>query len=117
MLPADAAPIGQTRTLPALAARSVPVNSVWYVYLIEADRRDQLAEYLAARGIGTETYYPRPLHLQPCFAHLGYGRGDFPVAEAVCERTLALPLYPDLAPRDAAAVCDEIARFYSGGRG
>ncbi|MGH3245870.1 MAG: DegT/DnrJ/EryC1/StrS family aminotransferase [Trebonia sp.] len=109
--------IGGIVRTPAIAARSAPVNSVWYVYLIEADRRDRLAEYLAARGIGTETYYPQPLHLQPCFAHLGYRRGDFPVAEAACERALALPLYPDLALRDAAAVCDEIARFYSGGRG
>jgi UDP-2-acetamido-2-deoxy-ribo-hexuluronate aminotransferase len=109
--------IGGILRTPALAARPVPVNPVWYVYLIEADRRDQLAEYLAARGIGTETYYPRPLHLQPCFARLGYRRGDFPVAEAACERTLALPLYPDLPLADAAAVCDEIARFYRGGRG
>ena len=109
--------IGGIRRTPALAARPVPVNPVWYVYLIEVDRRDQLAEYLTARGIGTETYYPRPLHLQPCFARLGYRHGDFPVAEAACERTLALPLYPDLSLADAAAVCDEIARFYRGGRG
>jgi UDP-2-acetamido-2-deoxy-ribo-hexuluronate aminotransferase len=100
--------------IPAITSRAATVNPVWYVYLIEVDRRDDLAEYLASRGIGTETYYPLPLHLQPCFAELGYRRGDFPVAEAACERTIALPLYPDLAADDAHMVCDEIERFFTG---
>jgi dTDP-4-amino-4,6-dideoxygalactose transaminase len=103
---------GVTR-IPAIVPRAAAVDPVWYVYLIEVDRRDSLAEYLASRGIGTETYYPLPLHLQPCFAHLGYRRGDFPVAEAACERTIALPLYPDLGAGDVHAVCDEIERFFT----
>ncbi|MGH8879950.1 MAG: DegT/DnrJ/EryC1/StrS family aminotransferase [Stackebrandtia sp.] len=89
-------------------------HPVYYVYLIEAERRDQLVRHLAGRGIATETYYPTPLHLQPCFAELGHRRGDFPHAEAACERALALPLYPDLPPSAIDRVCDEIRRFYCG---
>jgi UDP-2-acetamido-2-deoxy-ribo-hexuluronate aminotransferase len=106
---------GVTR-IPAIVPRAASVNPVWYVYLIEVDKRDSLAEYLASRGIGTETYYPLPLHLQPCFADLGYRPGDFPVAEAACQRAIALPLYPDLAAGGVHAVCDEIERFFTGNR-
>jgi dTDP-4-amino-4,6-dideoxygalactose transaminase len=106
---------GVLRT-PIIAQRDVQVNPVWYVYLIEVTQRDDLAEYLTSRGIGSEIYYPTPLHLQPCFAGLGYVRGDFPNAETACERTIALPLYPDLAVGDINRVCDEIYRFYSGPR-
>jgi UDP-2-acetamido-2-deoxy-ribo-hexuluronate aminotransferase len=78
------------------------------------ERRDELVEHLAGLGIGTETYYPSPLHLQPCFADLGYRPGQFPVAEAACERTVALPLYPDLADGDVDVVCDAVRDFYTG---
>ncbi|PRY02382.1 DegT/DnrJ/EryC1/StrS family aminotransferase [Allonocardiopsis opalescens] len=84
---------------------------VVYVHLIEADRRDALVAHLAARGIGTETYYPLPLHLQPCFAHLGHAPGDFPRAEAACASAVALPLYPDLTDAQADRVCDAIEDF------
>lgn len=97
---------------PRFQARAYPANQVFYVYLIECDRRDELALYLDERGIGTEIYYPRPLHLQPCFADLGYQRGDMPIAERACERTLGLPLYPDLTSEQVAAVCAVIAHFY-----
>ncbi|GGU92725.1 pleiotropic regulatory protein [Actinomadura cremea] len=89
---------------------------VVYVYLVEAADRDALAAHLAARGIGTEVYYPLPLHLQPCFAHLGHRPGDFPRAEAACAAALALPLYPDLPDAHADRVCDEIESFYAGRR-
>lgn len=102
--------------VPAISLRPVPVNPVWYAYLIEVAQRDNLAAHLASRGIGTETYYPQPLHLQPCFADLGYSRGDFPNAEAACAQTIALPLYPDLSTAEAGRVCAEIIRFFSGGR-
>ncbi|MFJ6673506.1 DegT/DnrJ/EryC1/StrS family aminotransferase [Actinosynnema sp. NPDC091369] len=100
--------------LPSVLPRRASVRGVFYVYVVEVDRRDELAAHLAARGIGTETYYPSPLHLQPCFADLGHRRGDFPNAEAACGRTLALPLYPDLALGDVDRVCAEIRSFYSG---
>jgi dTDP-4-amino-4,6-dideoxygalactose transaminase len=71
---------------------------------------------LAARGIGTEIYYPTPLHLQPCFAHLGHRPGDFVRAEAACAAAIAIPLYPDLPDEHVDRVCDEIERFYTGRR-
>lgn len=80
-------------------------RGVWYVYLIEVRRRDQLAAFLADRGIGTETYYPVPLHLQPCFTHLGHRQGEFPNAEAAAGRAIAMPLYPDLTVSQVDTVC------------
>ncbi|WP_433259855.1 DegT/DnrJ/EryC1/StrS family aminotransferase [Actinosynnema sp. CS-041913] len=90
------------------------VRGVFYVYVIEVERRDELAAHLASRGVETEIYYPRPLHLQPCFAELGHEPGDFPNAEKACRHTLALPLYPDLPIGDVDRVCAEIEGFYSG---
>jgi dTDP-4-amino-4,6-dideoxygalactose transaminase len=98
--------------IPNIAPRPYRFNGVWYVYTIQCDRRDQLAEFLAGRGIVTETYYPLPLHLQPAFAAWGHRRGDFPVAEEVCSRILALPLYPDLEDEQVHVVCNAICEFY-----
>ncbi|MBD0738399.1 DegT/DnrJ/EryC1/StrS family aminotransferase [Streptomyces sp. CBMA29] len=100
--------------LPTVVARGGTADPVFYVYLIEAERRDELAGHLAAHGVRTETYYPSPLHLQPCFAELGHRQGDFPAAEAACARTLALPLYPDLATDAVDRVCDLVQDFFSG---
>ncbi|MEU0192440.1 DegT/DnrJ/EryC1/StrS family aminotransferase [Streptomyces afghaniensis] len=100
--------------LPTVVPRTARTDPVFYVYLVEVERRDELARYLAEHGVGTETYYPVPLHLQECFAHLGYRRGDFPHAERACERTLALPLYPDMSLDDVDTVCDLVRRFTTG---
>lgn len=100
---------------PVVVPRPEPTTPVWYVYLVEVDRRDALVERLAEAGVDTEVYYPTPLHLQPCFAGLGHRRGEFPVAEAAAERALALPLYPDLTPAGQDRVCTVIERFYGGG--
>jgi dTDP-4-amino-4,6-dideoxygalactose transaminase len=100
--------------VPTVVPRAAETNPVWYVYVVEVERRDELVEHLTGLGIGTETYYPSPLHLQPCFADLGYRPGQFPVAEAACERTVALPLYPDLADGDVDVVCDAVRDFYTG---
>ncbi|WP_238412193.1 DegT/DnrJ/EryC1/StrS family aminotransferase [Saccharothrix deserti] len=102
--------------LPSVLTRRGSVRGVFYVYVVEVDRRDELAAHLAERGVGTETYYPVPLHLQPCFEELGHRPGDFPNAEAACRRTLALPLYPDLPLGDVDRVCDVIRSFYLGRR-
>ncbi|KOX12530.1 aminotransferase DegT [Nocardiopsis sp. NRRL B-16309] len=102
--------------VPGDAAPHPGGDRVTYVHLIEAEDRDALAAHLAARGIGTETYYPTPLHLQPCFAHLGHRAGDFPRAEAACAAALALPLHADLSDADLDRVCDEIEHFYAGRR-
>ncbi|WP_045744402.1 DegT/DnrJ/EryC1/StrS family aminotransferase [Actinoplanes rectilineatus] len=100
------------RRLPEPAHGEEPV---FYVYLIEVEDRDALARHLAAAGIGTEVYYPRPLPLQPCFADLGHRPGEFPHAEAACRHALALPLHPDLGDDELDRVCEHIAAFYTGG--
>jgi dTDP-4-amino-4,6-dideoxygalactose transaminase len=101
---------------PAVVRPAPAPGAVHYVYLVEVERRDALAAHLARRGIGTEVYYPAPLHLQPCFAELGYRPGELPVAERVCARALALPLYPDLDEDAVATVCAAIAAFYESPR-
>jgi UDP-2-acetamido-2-deoxy-ribo-hexuluronate aminotransferase len=103
---------GLVETPAIVDARATPV---YYVYLIEAEDRDGLVEHLSAAGIETEVYYPRPLHLQPCFAHMGHGAGDFPVAERAAERAVGLPLYPDMDDSQVDEVCAAIAGFYERG--
>ncbi|MHC0430242.1 DegT/DnrJ/EryC1/StrS family aminotransferase [Streptomyces sp. O3] len=102
--------------LPTVVERPVPTDPVFYVYEIEVERRDALVEHLTERGIGTETYYPIPLHLQPCFAELGHREGDFPVAEEVCARAVALPFYPDLTEAQVDQVATALRDFYDGSR-
>ena len=77
------------------------------------EKRDELREYLKEAGIGTEVYYPVPLHLQDCFSYLGYRPGNFPVAEEAAQKTLALPIYPELAVEQQEYVVDTIKAFYS----
>jgi dTDP-4-amino-4,6-dideoxygalactose transaminase len=105
------------RAVPGDVAPHPGGTRVVYVHLVQARDRDALAAHLSAAGIGTETYYPIPLHLQPCFAYLGYAPGDFPRAEAACEAALALPLHPDLTDAQADRVCEEIEDFYAGRHG
>ncbi|MCZ7573695.1 MAG: DegT/DnrJ/EryC1/StrS family aminotransferase [Ardenticatenaceae bacterium] len=78
---------------PMVAPDVVPV---WHLYVIRVAERDRVREALNARGIGAGVHYPIPLHLQPALRHLGYARGDFPVAEALGDQALSLPIYPEL---------------------
>ena len=93
---------------PATSGKSHVFNN----YCIRAERRDQLKQFLAAAGIQSEIYYPVPLHLQKCFADLGYKRGDFPLSEAAATQVLALPLYPELTAEQQETVVTAIAKFY-----
>ncbi len=75
------------------------------------DRRDELKRYLAAKGVGCEVFYPLPLHMQQCFKHLGYKREDFPVSVEAAEKTLALPIYPELSREKIHYIVDIIKKF------
>lgn len=85
---------------------------VFNQYTVRAASRDQLKERLTERGIGSAVYYPRPLHLQPCFADLGYTKGRFPVSERAAEDVLSLPVYPELRAEQRDTVISVIQEFY-----
>jgi dTDP-4-amino-4,6-dideoxygalactose transaminase len=85
---------------------------VYHQYVVRAFRRDDLREFLTARKIGTEIYYPIPLHLQPCFAYLGDREGDFPEAERAAKEVVALPMFPELTEEEQRWVVQSIADFY-----
>ncbi len=85
---------------------------VFHQYVIRAPRRDDLRGHLTALGIGTEIYYPQPLHLQKSLASLGYKAGDFPHAERAAAEVLALPIYPGLREDEIETVVEAIRRFY-----
>lgn len=86
---------------------------VFHQYVIRAPRRDALREFLTDRQIGSEIYYPLPLHLQASLAGLGYKHGDFPVSEAAADEVLALPMYPELREDEQQLVVEAIAEFYA----
>ena len=86
---------------------------VWHQYVIRAPRRDQLREFLAARKIGSEIYYPVPLHLQEALKPLGYKVGDFPEAERAAKEVLALPIFPELREDEQQTVVAAVAEFLS----
>jgi dTDP-4-amino-4,6-dideoxygalactose transaminase len=85
---------------------------VFHQYVIRARRRDELREFLTARRIGSEIYYPTPLHLQPCFAYLGYRKGSFPEAERAASDVLALPMFPELTEEEQKWIVQSISDFY-----
>lgn len=86
---------------------------VWNQYVIRVQRRDDLRQYLAAAGVGTEIYYPIPLHLQQCFAYLGYQPGEMPESERAAREVLALPVFPELTPAQIDHVAGTIVRFHT----
>jgi dTDP-4-amino-4,6-dideoxygalactose transaminase len=94
-------------------ATSPHAHHVYHQYVVRAQRRDALREFLAARNIGSEIYYPLPLHLQPAFAYLGYREGDLPESERAAKEVLALPMFPELTEAEQQWVVESVAEFYS----
>jgi len=86
---------------------------VWHQYVIRTDRRDELRDFLTARKIGSEIYYPVPLHMQEALKPLGYKEGDFPEAERAAREVLALPIFPELREDEQQTVVAAIADFLS----
>jgi dTDP-4-amino-4,6-dideoxygalactose transaminase len=86
---------------------------VWHQYVIRTGRRDALREFLTIRGIGSEIYYPVPLHLQEALKSLGYGEGSFPEAERAAREVLALPIFPELREDEQQTVVGAISEFLS----
>ncbi len=97
------------------AGCGVENHHIYNQFVVRVKDRDRLLEHLAAAGIGCAIYYPRPLHLQPCFAFLGGREGDLPVAEALCQDCLALPIYAELTEEQQAYVVETIRGFFAGG--
>ena len=98
-----------TVTLPARLPES---THIYNQFVIRAPERDHLRAYLQSSGIGTEVYYPVPLHLQPCFRGLGYRRGSFPIAETAANEALALPIYGELSEGQQSWVVEAIHNFF-----
>jgi dTDP-4-amino-4,6-dideoxygalactose transaminase len=84
---------------------------IYNQFVIRCADRNALQAHLKGQGIGTEVYYPIPLHLQPCYAFLGHKPGDFPVSEKLAAESLALPVHSDLPGDDIDYVCDSIRAF------
>jgi dTDP-4-amino-4,6-dideoxygalactose transaminase len=95
------------------AAKEYQTRHVYNQFSIRCSRRNELQAYLKEKGVGSEVYYPLPLHLQPCYADLGYRKGDFPVSEKLAEESLALPIHSELTEEDIDYICEVIHGFYA----
>jgi dTDP-4-amino-4,6-dideoxygalactose transaminase len=97
---------------PLKLPREAPgVESVYHQYVVRHAMRDKLRDHLQSRGVGTALHYPLPLHLQKCFAGLGYKAGDFPVSEGAARECLSLPMYPELSDEQVEYVAAMIREF------
>ncbi len=102
----SAAPVTLLKTLPG-------AYHIYHQYVIRVRDRDKLRAFLGQRGVGSEIYYPIPLHLQKCFSYLGYSVGDLPESERAAQDVLALPMFAELEEDEQRAVVEAIAEFYS----
>ncbi|HLJ89240.1 MAG TPA: DegT/DnrJ/EryC1/StrS family aminotransferase [Candidatus Angelobacter sp.] len=106
--------IGANSPAPVRLLKCDPrAHHIYHQFVIRVEKRDSLRAFLAERGIGTEIYYPVPLHLQQCLAYLGYASGDLPESEQAAKDVLALPIFPELRKDEQQYVIEAIADFYS----
>jgi len=111
---ADAGLTTATRgSVPVILPSVVTDRHIFNQYVIRTPRRDQLQAALKEHGVGTEVYYPIPMHLQECFADLGFGEGAYPESERAAKETLALPVYPELTAQAAQYVVGCIRSFFA----
>ncbi len=96
----------------ALPAIQYQNRHIFHQYVIRVPERDRLKNFLAEEGVGTDIYYPVPLHLQECYSFLKYQKGDLPNSEKASEEVLALPIYPELTDAQQLTVIDRIKAFY-----
>jgi dTDP-4-amino-4,6-dideoxygalactose transaminase len=86
---------------------------IYHQYTVRCSQRNELMDHLRSAGIGCEIYYPVPLHLQECFAYLGYRQGSLPASEQLAAEALSLPVYPELEDRQQRYVVEKVTEFYS----
>lgn len=99
---------------PVRLLKTLPENvHIFHQYVVRVEKRDELRKFLAERAIGSEIYYPVPLHLQKTFTYLGYLEGDLPESERAAKEVLALPIFPELTEDEQKRVVAAIAEFYS----
>jgi dTDP-4-amino-4,6-dideoxygalactose transaminase len=87
----------------------------YHQYVLRAPKRDELREHLKSKGVGSEIYYPLPLHMQECFKYLGCKEGQFPVSERLALESVALPMNSELTDSEANYVIESVVQFYGGG--
>jgi dTDP-4-amino-4,6-dideoxygalactose transaminase len=90
-------------------------ESAWHLYVIRVASPERLAEFLYARGIHTGRHYPEPVHLAPAYRALGHASGDFPVAEALAQEALSLPLFPGITEGQLERVCEVVTDYFKAG--
>src|SRR6266853_2593398 len=104
---------GANSPAPLMLLKTLPgAHHIYHQYVVRVRDRDKLRAFLGERGVGSEIYYPIPLHLQKCFSYLGYAQGDLPEAERAALDVLALPMFAELEEDEQRYVVESIAQFY-----